>query len=279
MFGSPRDRLAINEVRQTKWTTNRGSRIDWRCFRKMSRYFDALQLDANDRAVVDNPSTPPLTEDNGHRSHDSEKPADEEIVKLVQRLFLFSNSHAPKAVVFSSVQGHASTAICCRVGSVLAAQGTGSVCLVDGNLRAPSLHRLFGAEKVPGLADAAFTPGPIKHFAAGISGGKFWVVPAGSRRCEAQPLLGSERMRLWMRQLREQFGYVLIDAPPLSSHSDAALLGQMADGIILIVEANSTRRENARIAKETLESANVKLLGAILNNRTYPIPEALYRKL
>jgi protein-tyrosine kinase len=53
----------------------------------------------------------------------------------------------------------------------------------------------------------------------------------------------------------------------------------MADGVILVVEANSTRREMARTAKETFDDANVKLLGAILNNRTFPIPEALYRKL
>jgi succinoglycan biosynthesis transport protein ExoP len=82
-----------------------------------------------------------------------------------------------------------------------------------------------------------------------------------------------------MRELREEFDYVLIDAPPLSSCSDAVLLGQMTDGVILVVEANSTRRETARTAKETFEGANVKLLGAILNNRTFPIPEVLYRKL
>jgi Mrp family chromosome partitioning ATPase len=82
-----------------------------------------------------------------------------------------------------------------------------------------------------------------------------------------------------MAELREKFDYVLIDAPPISSYVDAVLLGQIADGVILVVEANSTRRETARMVKETFEGANVKLLGAILNNRTFPIPEALYRKL
>jgi Mrp family chromosome partitioning ATPase len=246
---------------------------------EMSRYIEALKSAGRDHAIVDDPSTHPLTDDNERHRVDPEKTADKEIVKLVQRLFLFPNSHAPKAVVFSSVQGDGSTAICYQVGGVLAAQGVGSVCLVDGNLRSPSLHRLLGAETFPGLADAIFKERPIREFTAGMSGGKFWVVPAQSPRRETQHLLGSERMRLWMRQLREQFGYVLIDAPPLSSYGDAALLGQMADGIILVLEANSTRRENARIAKETLESANVKVLGAILNNRTFPIPEALYRKL
>jgi Mrp family chromosome partitioning ATPase len=82
-----------------------------------------------------------------------------------------------------------------------------------------------------------------------------------------------------MMELSKEFDYVLIDAPPVSSYADAVLLGQMADGVILVVEANSTRRGTARMVKETFEGAKVRLLGAILNNRTFPIPEALYRKL
>jgi Mrp family chromosome partitioning ATPase len=82
-----------------------------------------------------------------------------------------------------------------------------------------------------------------------------------------------------MGDLKEEFDYVLVDAPPISSNTDAVLLGQMADGIILVVQADSTRREAARIAKETFESAKVRLLGAILTDRKFPIPESLYRKL
>jgi protein-tyrosine kinase len=53
----------------------------------------------------------------------------------------------------------------------------------------------------------------------------------------------------------------------------------MADGVILILEAHATRRESARRAKESLQAAGVKILGAVLNKRTYPIPEALYKRL
>ena len=186
---------------------------------------------------------------------------------------------APRTVVFSSVQGNGSTEICCRAGEVLAAQGSGSVCLVDANLRAPSLHQLLGVAKSPGLADATVKPGPIKDFTVRIAGGNLWLLPSGSSAAETQGLFASDRLRSRIGELREEFDYVLIDAPPVSSCADAVLLGQMADGVILVVEANSTRRETARMAKETFESAKVKLLGAILNNRTFPIPEALYRKL
>jgi Mrp family chromosome partitioning ATPase len=75
------------------------------------------------------------------------------------------------------------------------------------------------------------------------------------------------------------YGTVLIDAPGTSSSRDAALLGQLADAAILVVEANSTRKMAARKAKEFLERAGVQLIGTILNNRTFPIPEALYKIL
>jgi Mrp family chromosome partitioning ATPase len=70
-----------------------------------------------------------------------------------------------------------------------------------------------------------------------------------------------------------------MDTPPMSSYSDAALLGQLTDGVILVIDSASTRREPARIAKENLEAAKIPVLGAVLNRRTYPIPEALYRRL
>jgi len=202
----------------------------------------------------------------------------DEAAKLVQRVFVFSNSHAPRVVVFSSAdERNGSGEICFRAGEILAAQRSGSVCLVDANLRAPSLHQVSGIAKSPGLTDAMVKPGPIKDF--GVQIGNLWIVPPGSPQAVAQGLFASGPLRLRIGELRKEFDYVLIDAPPVSSCGDAVLLGQMADGVILVVEANSTRRETARLAKEGFERAEIRLLGGVLNNRTFPIPEALYRKL
>ncbi len=177
----------------------------------------------------------------------------DEAAKLVQRVFVFSNSHAPRVVVFSSAdESNGSGEICFRAGEILAAQKSGSVCLVDANLRAPSLHQVFGVAKSPGLTDAMVKPGPIKDF--GVQIGNLWIVPPGSPQAVAQGLFASGPLRLRIGELRKEFDYVLIDAPPVSSCGEAVLLGQMADGVILVVEANSTRRETAWLAKETLKA-------------------------
>jgi len=202
----------------------------------------------------------------------------EEAAKLVQRVFVFSNSHAPHVVVFSSAdECNGSGEICFRAGEILAAQRAGSVCLVDANLRAPSLHQLSGLAKFPGLTDATVKSGPIRDF--GVQVGNLWIVPPGSNHAAAQGLFASGPLRLRIGELRKEFDYVLIDAPPVSSCGDAVLLGQLSDGVILVVEANSTRRETAWLAKATLDGAKIRLLGGVLNNRRFPIPEALYRKL
>jgi Mrp family chromosome partitioning ATPase len=245
----------------------------------MSRNFDVLQRAGKQETLVGQSNGALPTGDPITRPSDYGEPAHhvDEIVKLVHRVFVFPNSQAPRAVVFAGIQSNGCSRICSQIAESLAAQRLGSVSLVDVNLRPPSLHQLGGAEAFSGPSDVVVKPSPVRDFAVQIGGdGNFRVVPPGS---DPQGPLGSDRVRLRMAELRKQFDYILIDAPPLSSSFDAVLLGQVADGIILVVEANSTRRENARIAKETLENAHVNILGAILNNRTFPVPEAIYRRL
>ncbi len=67
-------------------------------------------------------------------------------------------------------------------------------------------------------------------------------------------LLSSERMRSRSAELRREFDFVIVDAPPLSRYADAIALGKLSDGIVLVLEAESTRREAARIAVENLRS-------------------------
>jgi Mrp family chromosome partitioning ATPase len=248
-------------------------------FFEMSRLYDVLSQNEKAKVRVLHSTADSQPDEGGRHRSDLGGSALEEIVKFVQRVFVFPNSHSPRLVVFSGVENKGSSEICYRAGEVLAAHVSGSVCLVDADLRAPSLHQQIGVGKCPGLAEAVVSPGPIKNFAVRIAGGNLWVIPPGSFGAEAQTLFASDGLRSRMVDLKEEFDYVLIDSSPVSSNADAVLLGQMADGIILVVQADFTRREAARIAKETIDNVKVRLLGAILTDRKFPIPEALYRKL
>jgi Mrp family chromosome partitioning ATPase len=86
-------------------------------------------------------------------------------------------------------------------------------------------------------------------------------------------------MRLRLAELRQYFEYVLIDAPALSRGSDSIVLGRAAEGVVLVLKANASRRDVARKAVQDLQNAGARVLGAVLNQRTFPIPQAIYAKL
>jgi len=78
--------------------------------------------------------------------------------------------------------------------------------------------------------------------------------------------------------LRAEFDYVLLDVAAVTEANDATLLGCGADGIVLVLKANTSRRESARKVTQDLQAAKVRVLGAVLNQRTFPIPESIYKK-
>lgn len=203
-----------------------------------------------------------------------------EEAELVQRVFLLPAHEAPRVVVFCGVgQTDGAGGICVRAGQNLANQTGSSVCVVEGNFHSPSLHQYLGVENSPGLSDALFESEPIQDFVLSLPKSNLSALLGGSRSRESQALWKSERLRSRIVELRREFSYVLVYGPPVSQHFGGMLLGQIADGVILILESMVTRREKARTAKETLAAANLKILGAVLHNHTFPIPENLYRRL
>jgi Mrp family chromosome partitioning ATPase len=245
----------------------------------VSRHFELLKRVAKDDFLSLPAETALILPKVPVASSFQKAPPDVEITKLVQRLFSHTgNGSGPKVVSFSGIMRDDRSAwICARAAEALADRADGSVCLIDANLWSPQLHVQVGVANQTGLAEALTTNGPIRSFAIPLSGEHFLVIPAGLVMPGLH--LSMERYRERIAELREGFDYVLISAPALSQETDATFIGQLADGVVLVVDANRTRRETARRAKEQLESAQLKLLGAVLDQRTFPIPEMLYRRL
>jgi Mrp family chromosome partitioning ATPase len=147
------------------------------------------------------------------------------------------------------------------------------VCLIDANFRSSIAFQEFRCGKLVKLSDEEWSLAPVSD-----------TTPANLRLLSYRPLLKSstsaslDGFQMRLAELRKDF-YVLIDAPPLNGYAEAALLGRLADGIVLIVAANDTRREPARKARQLLEESGVPVLGAVLNKRIFPVPEPLYKRL
>jgi len=206
--------------------------------------------------------------------------AREETLRLVQRLFLQQSQKGPRAILFAGIeQGTGCSQICLLVAEILRSAVSGSICLVDANFRSPSLPRLLGTTNGYGLTNALLEDGPVQAFVRPLHIANAWLLSCGSLGPGSLNLLNSQRMKARFEELRTQFDYLLIDAPSLSRYADATALGRLTDGVVLVLEANSTRKETALNVMENLRAAQIQVLGAVLNKRTFPIPELLYRRL
>jgi Mrp family chromosome partitioning ATPase len=221
-----------------------------------------------------------LQKEYGLQEVELEAIAREEEAKLVQRVFPGTTQDSPRVAVFSGLGGdQGSASVCARTGELLAARGEGPVCVVDANFESPSLHRHFGTENTRGLAEAILERGPIKQYIREIEGSGLCFMPHGRTSLLLSPAEITDRFRTRIAEARASFWYVVIHAGFLGLNGTAMMISSSTDGVVLVVEANRTRRESAKRVKENLLSANVRLLGVVLNNRTYPIPKALYRML
>lgn len=204
----------------------------------------------------------------------------EETLKLVQRLFLSSEEVAPKAVLFAPVDTSGECGwLCSVVAKLLAKSVTASVCLVEGDFRSPALSDHLGMGFHRGLVDSLAQGGPIRQFARSLGPDNLWLLSAGATVPDSAILLNSDRLRDRLAELREEFDYLLMNTPPLNAFGDGMVLGRMVDGVVLVLGADTTRREAAVRVTEGLRNSRIPILGAVLNNRTFPIPAALYKRL
>jgi len=212
---------------------------------------------------------------------DLSRAAREETLRLVQSIFLLQQpAEQGRVVVFASIDPHSGCSrVCVQSAQILADSVPGSVCIVDANFRRPSLPGAFAVMNHHGLSDALRSSEPIRDFARLVRGENLWLISCGSGVAQTLGLLHSDRVRQRIDDLKKEFDYVLIDAPPLNTYSEGVALGQFSDGLVLILEANTTRRDATSRIAERLRAMQVNILGAVLNKRTFPIPDALYRRL
>jgi Mrp family chromosome partitioning ATPase len=186
-----------------------------------------------------------------------------EELQLLQRLFFLSRSGTPNMVVFCGVDTNdAAEFVCARTAEVLASQVQQSVCLVDANLREPSLHRRYDLDEAIRSNGNGLTSAQSEPSRTALQ--NLWVLPALAVR-ECCPGLPAGWVNEQFLRLRKKFGFVLICAPALDSAPDGILLGQISDGVVLVVRERITHRNTAIRARRSLDRYAVRLLGVVMN--------------
>ncbi len=154
--------------------------------------------------------------------------------------------------------------------AVTLAQGERTTLIVDADLRQPVQHSLWNVDNTHGFTDmildeSAFQNPPIQATqVAGLS-----ILPSGALPANPADVLASKRMDEVIARLSDLADYVLFDVPPVLAATDAAVFGRKVDGVLLVVRAGKTRRDQAARAKEQLARVQVNILGAVLTHQNY----------
>jgi capsular exopolysaccharide synthesis family protein len=179
-------------------------------------------------------------------------------------LFSAAEKGCRVVVVTSAGPGEGKTIVASNLAMGVAYAGQ-RVLLVDGDLRRPREHEVFGFEQEPGLSNAlvgdAKASGTVRR--TDVAG--LWVLTAGRVPPNAAELLGSRRFKELLASIRGQFDWVVIDSPPVMAVTDPNILANLADSVVFVVGAEMTSYAIARRAVEQLERSRAVFAGGVLN--------------
>lgn len=151
-----------------------------------------------------------------------------------------------------------------------------SVIVIDADMRNPTQHKLFGLDNREGLSMALVQDQDHLTFISGTAVPGVMVLTGGPIPPNPAELVGSKRMKRLIKEFSEQFDIVLIDTPPIIAVTDAAILAQEVDGVILVLASGEVNKEYAQRAKELLDKVGAKILGAVLNKVEMKTSEYYY---
>jgi len=175
---------------------------------------------------------------------------------------------APRSLLVTSsepAEGKSTTAF--KLGQDFAALGA-KVLLVDGDLRKPNLHRLFGLDNTIGLSNLLTNTVRKEDLVSVFRPTKYpnvTVLTSGTIPPNPADLLSSPRMALIVTNLSKRYDLVIVDAPPVVGLSDAPILSRLAEGTLMVISTNQVTRKSAKTALKRLRAAGANVVGAAMS--------------
>lgn len=144
------------------------------------------------------------------------------------------------------------------------AQGEKKVILVDCDLRKPSLHKKFRVSNLAGLSDVIIGKEDLVT-AIHRYNKNLVILTSGKIPPNPSEMLSSKAMTALIDKLKENFDYIIIDTPPVQAVTDSQILSTKADGTLLVVKAEKTKKDSVENAIELLKKVNANIIGTVLN--------------
>ncbi len=190
-----------------------------------------------------------------------------EAYRSLRTALLLSHSGKPPQTILvtSALPGEGKSTTAANTAIALAQTGARTL-IVDLDMRKPSLAEAFGINAEQGMSTFLSGMSDLSSQIHETGLPNLLMVPAGPRAPNPAELIGSKRMGTGMQLMREYFAYVVVDSPPVLELSDAMVISQYVDGIILVARGGKTPRKAVQRASEMLLQIGAKLLGVLVNN-------------
>ena len=200
---------------------------------------------------------------------DPEKFAQEQIRGLVRQVFSHTENPPVRQVILTAVETETDIPSLCRwIGELLALERLGDIAVADLT-QTGLLDMRTGSNESEYLEEPRARP--FRQSGVRIRR-NLWLMPAPRGDC---PRI--ESLNVYMAELRRDFEYSIVAAPAYTASSSTLAMAQFADGIILVLSAQRTRRIHALRVKDALSKG--RFLGTVLSDREFPIPSGIYRRL
>lgn len=169
-----------------------------------------------------------------------------------------------KLLVTSTIPDEGKSVVSANLACALAAGTRQKVLLLGGDVRRPSLSRVFGLDKEAGLCELLEGTQNLASSVYQLKEAGIWLLPAGTIKGNALEILQSNKLPVLMEQLVSLFDWVVIDSPPILPLADTSVWARLADGILLVARPGVTKK---RLLEKGLEAIDKKkLVGALLNS-------------
>jgi succinoglycan biosynthesis transport protein ExoP len=200
-----------------------------------------------------------------------------ESYRTIRTAFLFSQAEKPPQIVLltSPSPGEGKTMTMLNLAIALAQDGH-RVLIIDADLRKGCCHARLKMKNHKGLSNVLTGNLTLEQSIQATRIDGLFLISAGIRSPNPSDLLGSNKMREILSNLRESFKFVLIDSPPAIAVSDAAILSVVSDGVILVFHGQKTTMASARQVVERLDAIRAPILGVVLNGVDLANPEYAY---
>lgn len=166
--------------------------------------------------------------------------------------------------------------VTCNLGITMAQAGN-KVLIFEGDLRNPTIHKEFGLQNDSGITNILVDNVSYKSHTVSTEISGLDVITCGPKPPNPAELLGSERMKNLMQELKNDYDYILVDTPPVVVVTDAALLASICDGTILVIGSGQAVIDGEVKAKELLQSAKANIIGVVLNKVRKERTEGYYK--